>query len=351
MKQKFFLLSFLFLLIVICSFHEQVQVAFEQPGHFPPALYDFSKNSPSIAKREIGRALFYDPLLSRNKSISCASCHSPYSAFSHNDHALSHGIDDKIGNRNAPALINLAWKKSFMYDGAINHLDVQALAPISNPVEMDENFAQVIDKLAKSPIYPSLFFQAYGDSLITGERTLKCISQFLLNLVSAQSKYDSVMNQLSVFTQQEKQGYLLFQKHCSSCHTEPLFTNTSYANNGLPIDPILKDVGRYKITQQGKDSLQFMVPTLRNIEYTFPYMHDGRFQNLNQVLQHYSDGIEAYTYLSKELNHQLHLNSNERVDLIAFLLTLSDRNFIHNSKLQFPRELLLQQKKESIKTN
>lgn len=176
-------------------------------------MYDFSKNSLSQSKIDLGRALFYDPILSRNNTISCASCHSQYSAFTHIDHSLSHGIDDKIGNRNSPALMNLAWQNSFMYDGAVNHLDVQALAPINNPLEMDENMAHVIEKLQNKKLYKTLFYKAYKDTVITGERTLKALSQFMLTLVSSNSKYDSVMRKQKQFTLQEDKGYQLFKKN------------------------------------------------------------------------------------------------------------------------------------------
>ena len=230
-----------FLLFIVLSSSENKELVFQIPKNWPIPHYDFTKNPMSPAKIELGRALFYDPILSRNQAVSCASCHLSFTAFTHTDHALSHGIDDKIGKRNSPALMNLAWTKSFMWDGSINHLDMQALAPLSNPLEMDEKIENVVLKLSKSILYPTLFRKAFGDPAVTGERTLKAISQFLLTLTSANSKYDSVARNESSFTLQEKAGYASFQKNCNSCHAEPLFTNSEFENNGLPIDSGLKD--------------------------------------------------------------------------------------------------------------
>lgn len=310
---------------------------FKTPPNWPKPVYDFEKNALTSQKINLGRILFYDPILSRDNTISCASCHSPYSAFTHIDHDLSHGINDRIGTRNSPALMNLAWQPIFMWDGAVNHLDVQALAPINHPDEMGEKIENVILKLQKLKNYRSLFSKAFGDSIITGEHTLKAISQFMLTLVSANSKYDSVMRKQTKFTLQEKNGYKLFQKNCSSCHKEPLFSNFNFENNGLAIDTTLKDYGRMKITKNRMDSLRFKVPTLRNIEFSFPYMHDGRFKRLSEVLKHYTTGIQKGPTLSKNLDSPIVLNSNEKIDLISFLLTLTDKNFIYNTNHNDPK--------------
>lgn len=310
------------------------------PSSWPQPVYDFLKNPIDKNKVFLGRVLFYDPILSANNSVSCESCHSPFSAFTHIDHALSHGIYDSIGKRNSPALMNLAWKKSFMWDGAIHHLDVQALAPISHPLEMGSSIKEVVAKLQSSKKYRQLFYEAYGDSLATGEKTLKAISQFLLTLVSANAKYDRVMDGRETFTDQEQKGYVLFQKNCASCHKEPLFTNDDFANNGLPIDPHLDDHGRMDITMSAADADKFKVPTLRNIEYTYPYMHDGRFKKLSEVLHHYSDGIVSSNTLAIQLKNKITLLSEEKVDLIAFLLTLSDKEFVFNANHGYPKEII-----------
>lgn len=312
----------------------------QYPDYFPKPEYDFSKNPLTPAKTELGRILFYDPILSKDNSVSCASCHSPYNAFAHTDHDLSHGINDQIGTRNAPALFNLAWQKTFMWDGAINHLDMQALAPISDATEMGESIEGVVKKLQEKPLYPSLFFNAFQDSTITGEHVLKALSQFQLTLVSANSKYDQVQNGTAEFTEQEKNGYKLFQQNCNSCHTEPLFSSYEFANNGLAIDTTLNDFGRWKITQKSSDSLKFKIPTLRNLSFTHPYMHDGRFRKLHKVLNHYTKQLQQSPTIAEGLKKNLVLTSNEKTDLIAFLLTLNDKEFVFNPKHQFPKEIL-----------
>lgn len=333
---------FLLASIALFSFRTAIEdTSFVIPTRFPLPVYDFSKNKLTKDGIQLGRVLFYDPILSRNNSISCASCHSQYAAFAHIDHALSHGIDDSIGLRNAPALMNLAWQKTFMRDGAINHLDMQALAPITHPKEMGENFIHAISKLRQSNVYPSLFYKAFNDSIITGERTLKAISQFMLTLVSANSKYDSVLRKQAYFSAQEKKGYKLFKQYCACCHAEPLFTNDEFMNNGLALDTTLNDFGRQLVTQQSSDYLKFKVPTLRNIELTMPYMHDGRYKSLSHVLNHYTNGVQHSKTLATQLHRPIVLTSNEKVDIIAFLLTLTDKHFLFNRDFAYPKDILL----------
>jgi cytochrome c peroxidase len=335
MNSKVFVIAVLFLLIT--AFSGKDNPVFKFPVYFPEPVYNFKNNPLDSNAIELGRILFYDPALSRNNTISCASCHSPYNAFAHTDHDLSHGIDDQIGFRNAPALFNLAWQSSFMWDGAIKNLDMQALAPISHPKEMGEDIASVVKKLNNNPEYKRRFFQVFKDSTVTGERMLKVLSQFQLTLISDQSKYDLVKQGKTVFTEQEENGYKLFLKNCNVCHTEPLFFKNDFANNGLPVDTTLKDYGKWTITKQSKDSLLFKIPTLRNLSYTFPYMHDGRFKKLHEVLNHYTQGIVKTPTLAKELKTPIQITANEKADLIAFLLTLNDKNFVFNKKHQFSK--------------
>jgi len=328
------------IIILLFAFASADKSLFTIPKNWPKPVYNFKKNQLTDSKILLGRVLFYDPILSRNNTISCANCHSQYNAFTHADHALSHGIEDRIGTRNSLALMNLAWHQSFMWDGAINHLDMQALAPISHHDEMDENIKHVTEKLQASKIYPLLFYKAFNDSIITGENTLKAISQFMLILISANSKYDKVKRLEDSFTKQEENGYRLFKQNCASCHTEPLFTNMEFENNGLPIDSLLNDIGRKRITQNKQDYLKFKVPTLRNIEFSNPYMHDGRFKRIYEVINHYTN-IKDSKKLSPKLQKPIVFTSNEKVDLTAFLLTLTDKEFLFNPIFGFPKEVLL----------
>lgn len=319
------------------------QDLFVKPKNWPDPIYHFNRNQLTKEKILLGRVLFYDPILSNDSTISCNSCHSPFNAFTHVDHALSHGIHDSIGTRNSPALMNLAWQNTFMWDGAINNLDMQSLAPISHPAEMASHINDVVKKLNRSKLYKKLFDDAYQDSIATGEKTLKAIAQFMLTIVSANSKYDKVMNKNAEFTVQEQNGYQIFKKNCASCHTEPLFTNGTFANNGIGTDTVLNDIGRMKVTQRKEDAYKFKVPTLRNIEFSYPYMHDGRFKKLGEVLNHYSNGIKQSETLSGKLKSGITLSANEKVDLMAFLLTLSDKQFLFDSNFAYPKEFLSKQ--------
>lgn len=341
MKTKYLVTCLIFFFCL--AFRYAGDRLFSVPNHFPEPSYNFADNPLSPEKVLLGRALFYDPILSKDNTISCATCHSQFSAFTHVDHALSHGINDQVGLRNSTTLINLAWQSTFMRDGAIHHLDFQALEPITNPVEMGEDFENVVSKLQASTIYPDLFLKAFGESTITGEHVLKAISQFELTLVSHNSKYDSVIQNQAVFTEQELKGYSLFKKECSSCHTEPLFTNDQFLNNGLSVDTTLNDFGRYRVTRNPSDSLLFKVPTLRNVQYSHPYMHDGRFKKLSQVLDHYTDGIIESKTLATELHIPIELTPNEKVDIVAFLFTLTDKSFLYNPDYFYPREVFSKQ--------
>ncbi len=327
--------------LLLLSFGKLKEVIFSVPYGWPQPVYDFKKNPLAQEKIDLGRMLFYEPKLSRDNTISCASCHLPQTAFSHVDHALSHGIDNRIGTRNSPALVNLAWSGSFMWDGAVNHLDMQSLAPIENHLEMDEKIANVAAKLQSSRIYPKLFYEAYGDSLIDATKILKSVSQFMLTVVSCDSKYDRVMQHEKEehFSESESHGYELFKANCAACHKEPLFTNGKFENNGLAPDADLKDGGRIKVTRKIGDSLKFKVPTLRNIEVSYPYMHDGRYKNLQMVLFHYTEDLYSSPTLSDKLRRKITLNEQDKNDLIAFLKTLTDESFLRNPKYAYPREM------------
>lgn len=330
-KLFFIALAFLAAVFLLPGFFRPAgePVALRYPADWPPPVYDFSRNPLTREGIQLGRRLFYDPVFSRDSTVSCAGCHLSYTAFTHVDHALSHGIEDRIGTRNSPALMNLAWARAFMWDGAVQHLDFQALAPIAHPAEMDHSMEKVVEKLSASPQYSALFTAAFGDPAVTGERVLKAIAQFELTLVSANSKYDRVLAGQDSFSRQERSGYRLFRQHCASCHAEPFFTNFNFERNGLPADTVLNDAGRMRITQNPADSLKFKVPTLRNVEVSAPYMHDGRFRKLREVLNHYTQ--------TTALNRRIDLSPNDKTDLVAFLLTLTDREFLFNPDFAFPK--------------
>ena len=328
------------LILISLAFAEKLttSIYFDVPKDWPKPHYDFKNNPLTEEGFQLGRHLFYDPILSRDNTISCASCHLQATGFTHVDHGLSHGIEGKIGTRNSLALMNLAWTKDFMWDGGVNHLDVQPLAPITSAVEMDEALENVVAKLQTQEKYQLLFEKAFGTKKITGQLTLKALSQFLVMLKTSNSKYDKVIRKEEKFTDSEQNGYALFKTNCASCHQEPLFTSNKFENNGLAIDTTLNDVGRMKITNNPNDYLKFKVPTLRNVQFTFPYMHDGRFKTLTEVVKYYNSGIHNSTTLSKELLKPMNLSDNARVDLVAFLKTLSDTEFLFDQRFSYPKE-------------
>lgn len=308
-------------------------VKFVSPQGWPEPHYH-----PEVtpAGFRLGRRLFFDPGLSRDSSTSCASCHLQFTGFTHVDHALSHGINGLKGTRNSMTLFNLAWSQSFMWDGGVNNLEVQPLSPITNPVEMDNTLANVVNRLNTSPTYKKLFYAAFGDSIATGQYVLKALAQFTSMLVSCNSKYDKYVRKEAggELTEVELKGLNVFREKCSSCHTEPLFTNNTFQNNGLPVDTELNDYGRIRITHNLDDSLKFKVPSLRNVVVSYPYMHDGRFHTLRQVLDFYSDGVMHSRTLAPQLKNNIRLNEEEKVEILAFLQTLTDNDFLFDMRFR-----------------
>ena len=309
---------------------------FVVPKGWPKPAYDFKNNPLTKQGAELGRKLFYDTRLSKDGSLSCGSCHQQFAAFATYDHNLSHGFNNSQTTRNAPSLANLAWTKNFMADGGINHLDLQPLAPITAPNEMAETLESVMAKLKADSVYKKLFVKAFGDATINTQRMTKALSQFLVMMVSSNSKYDKVKRGEATFILPEQLGYDIFKSKCATCHTEPMFTDYSYRNVGMPIDTFLKDYGRMMITRKKEDSLKFKVPSLRNVAYTAPYGHDGRFFSLMNVFEHYrSKAIDGPTTDSL-FKHKLLLSNFEIGQLTAFLYTLSDTTFLKDKRFAEP---------------
>jgi cytochrome c peroxidase len=307
------------------------------PPGFPQPENIFSNNPLTREGFELGRKLFYDGRLSRDGNFPCASCHQQFAAFSTFDHALSHGIDDQFTTRNAPGLFNLAWYKELHWDGGINHLEVQPLAPISAPNEMGETMDNIIVKLNQDASYPQMFHAAFGNNTINSQRILKALAQFMGMMVSAGSKYDAVKNGKTTFTPAEESGYAIFRAKCETCHREPLFTDLSYRNTGLPVNTFLKDRGRMRITNASGDSLKFKVPSLRNVFLTAPYGHDGRFYSIGAVLDHYRTGVVDGLTTDPLVRGGISISSQERYDLQQFLRTLTDTAFVKNPLFAQPQ--------------
>lgn len=321
------------MLFISCGFNTPRFPGFSIPSNFPPVTYHMNNNPITEKGFLLGKTLFYEPRLSRNNTISCAGCHIQSSAFTQHGHDVSHGIDDRLGTRNSPPIMNLAWSGTFMWDGGIFDLDLQPLAPIANHVEMDETMQNVIRKLQSDKSYAGMFTSAFGTPGITSSRILKALSQFMLMCISSNSRYDSVMRgEGSVaFTEQESAGYLIFQKKCATCHTPPLFTDQSFRNNGLSISAV-NDKGRFAVTLRPDDQYKFKVPSLRNLAYTAPYMHDGRYLTLNAVLEHYTNSVQRTPGLDALLQVNgrpgISLTEGDKKKLLAFLNTLNDKKFV-----------------------
>ena len=203
------------------------------PPGWPKPFDIFAKTHLTEEVFQLGRKLFYDGRLSKDGNFSCASCHQQFAAFATFDHDFSHGFDDQFTTRNAPALQNLAWVPLYHWDGGINHIEVQALSPLTAHNEMAENIDSVLKKLRADAEYKRMFKKAFGKEEINSQKMLKAIAQFVGTLVSANSKYDKVKRGEDTFNPSELHGYEVFKMKCEHCHKEPLFTDNSFRNNGL----------------------------------------------------------------------------------------------------------------------
>ncbi len=314
--------------------YDPVFLELEIPSNFPEPTYDIENNKPTQAGFELGKKLFYDGKLSSTGVISCGFCHIQEFAFTHHTHIVSHGVNGALGTRNAPALQNMIFLESFNWDGSVAHLDMQPIVPITAEVEMNESIGNVLQKLQNDPSYVEAFNKAFENGEIDTENMFKAISQFVMLMVSANTKFDKVMrNEGSTFTEQENLGKAVFEQKCAGCHSGVLFTDHSYRNNGLAVDPQYNDEGRKKVTGQETDKYRFRVPSLRNIAVTFPYMHDGRFQSLRDVLDFYDNNVQNTQNLDPDLINNdgsfgIPLTEEEKDQIISFLNTLTDDDFL-----------------------
>lgn len=322
-------------LLYACSKREankpaEEPIVFVKPANFPSPTYNFEGNPLSNKAFALGKKLFYDVRLSADKSVSCGSCHQQFAAFAQLDHNVSHGVNNCLGKRNAPVLFNLAWQREFFWDGGAKNLEIVPVNAITDACEMATDLNTIVSFLKGTNPYPQLFTDAFGQNSITSQNLLRALAQFTATMVSANSKYDKIMRnpQQHAFTADEQQGYELFKAKCASCHQEPLFTDLSYRSNGLDINSA--DEGRKIITGLESDKGKFRVPTLRNIELSAPYMHDGRFNTLEKVLEHYNSGIQRAPNLDPLLKTGMALSVTQKQQIISFLKTLSDDEFIKN---------------------
>ena len=325
----------------------------EYPSHFPDMEIPY--DNPMTAEGvQLGRFLFYEKKLSGNNSMSCANCHQLENAFAENQQ-YSTGIEGVSGSRNSMPLFNLGWEEFFTWDGSKNTLESQILEPVPNPIEMHQDWKSATDKLNSDVIYRNRFFRAFGEEGIDSIKVAKAIAQFLRTIISSSSKYDVMykfeygipltnteFELLESVEPEQWAGYDLFKSlngaDCFHCHSGPLMRVKKFSNNGL--DESFSDLGRAIITESADDAGKFKVPTLRNIELTAPYMHDGRFNTLDEVIEHYSSGIHLSPTIDPliEFANQggVQLDAQEKFLLKKFLLTLTDTVFIKNPNFRDP---------------
>ncbi|HCY96694.1 cytochrome c peroxidase [uncultured Polaribacter sp.] len=303
-----------------------------------------ANNLLTIEGIALGKKLFFDPVLSGDETQSCASCHSPQKSFT-DQQPFSIGVAGNSGNRNAMPLFNLAWNfdERFAWDGKEFGLERQALEPVSNPIEMHGDWKKIGRKLAASSSYKDLFLQAFGSSKIDSTSITKAIAQFERTLISGNAKFDKYLRGETSLTAEEQNGFNVFMDeskgdcfHCHGSDNNPLWTDNKFHNNGL--DNVFTDLGFGAVTGDPNDNGKFKSPSIRNLVFTAPYMHDGRFASLEEVIDHYSEGLKkspTIDPLMKRVNQGgVQLSVVEKTNLKAFLQTLSDYDFVRNPAFQ-----------------
>ncbi|WP_275315900.1 cytochrome-c peroxidase [Tenacibaculum bernardetii] len=343
----------LLLLLMSCSSKEENDVYTPVPVNLEiPELFQQKIIAPVIPTNNplteegiaLGKKLFFDKILSQNNTQSCATCHNPAKAFTDNTQ-FSEGVDGLLGKRNSMPLFNLAWNfdERFTWDGKELSLERQALEPVRNPIEMHSKWTNVAERIKNHPEYPTLFQQAFGNTKIDSILITKAIAQFERTLISGNSKFDQFLLGKTTLTPQEQNGFDVFMDeargdcfHCHGSNNNPLWTDNKFHNNGL--DAVLSDLGLAKVTGDPNDNGKFKSPSLRNLKFTAPYMHDGRFVTLDEVINHYSTGLKTSSTidpLMKKVNEGgVNLSEKDKSDLKAFLLSLSDNDFVNNLDFQ-----------------
>lgn len=359
MKKILYTLFAVSCLFAACDPKEPV----EMPATYDPTPYDLkigdfptpdlpADNKLTVAGVQLGRMLFYEKMLSKDGTQACADCHKQQDAFS-DIRQFSIGVEKLPGKRQAMAIMNLAWHQNGLFwDGRAPHVRDQALKPIQDPLEMNETLLNVVDKLLANKKYTDQFIRAFGDAAVTSERMGLALEQFMLTMVSNNSKYDQSLQGKTTLTAAEEHGRVLFftefdpfgstkGAECFHCHAGHNFTNDEFMNNGLDSDASMTDEGRKKVTNDAADRGRFKVPSLRNIALSPPYMHDGRFATLEEVIEHYNTGVKNSNTIEFILQYNLQpgglrLTAQDKSDLIAFLKTLTDTEFLTNASYAKP---------------
>lgn len=301
------------------------------PKHFPEPVYKWTNNKLSLEKINLGRDLFYDPILSVDSTIHCGTCHAIEHAFADHNTALSFGVEGRVGKRNSPGLANLIWYKNLNWDGGIINIETLPVAPIELHFEMAETLSNVLKKLNNSTKYKQAFKTAFGSSEISSADMLKSLAQFMSSMISSNSKYDKYLRGEVQLNNFEMEGLELFKANCSSCHAGVLQSNFGFANNGLT-EKKDSDFGRYLITLNEDDKWKFRIPSLRNVAITYPYMHDGSIFSLKTVIKLYSNGNNEIKD-SRIPQDGFKFTAAQQDALYNFLLTLTDFEFMSNPDL------------------
>lgn len=351
LKKSIYSLFFL-IIIISCSLKEEELYKPKPVSLKIPTLFQQKLIMPIIPTNNplteegitLGKKLFFDKILSKDNTQSCASCHNPKRAFT-DETRFSNGVDGNFGQRNSMPLFNLAWnfEERFSWDGKETSLENQALEPIRNPIEMHSKWTNVAQRIKNHAAYPTLFQQAFGTTKIDSTLITKALAQFERTLISGNSKFDNYLLGKIQLTPEEKNGFDVFMDeargdcfHCHGSNNNPLWTDNEFHNNGL--DTILSDIGLAKITGDPNDNGKFRSPSLRNLKFTAPYMHDGRFATLEEVINHYSTGLkfsETIDPLMKSVSKGgVNISEKDKIDLKKFLLTLSDNDFVNNTEFQ-----------------
>lgn len=317
------------------------RVPLDIPAH-ATAYVGIELDEPLRAQVELGRHLFYDPLLSADGTVSCASCHLQANGFS-DPRALSVGVGGGLGDRNAMALVNLGFDNAFFWDGREHSLSDQAFDPIRHPLEMAESWGNVEQKLRQSETYPKLFFEAFGNLDIDSNQVTQAIAAFETTMLSFDAPFDAFFydGEMDMLDSAALRGFELFfgDAECVHCHAGPLLTDQTFKSNGL--DGAVTDPGLGAISGLDSDLGKFKVPTLRNIAQTAPYMHDGRFATLFEVVEHYNSGVDS---LAPNLDPDMHIYASglnltvqQKLDLVAFMESFTDEGFLTNPAFSDPR--------------
>lgn len=359
MKQlKYLIILFVGILIInACDKNEAPPVTIDETPYLLeygalPAPDLPADNPLTVQGVELGRMLFYETMLSKDGSQACADCHRQPDGFSDTTQ-FSIGVEGLPGGRQAMPIFNMAWHTNeFFWDGRAHLLRDQSLLPIQDPLEMNETLDNVVAKLSAEKTYRDQFTRAFGSDEITPDKMALAMEQFMMSIVSYDSKYDRYLAGLVELTESEARGLVLFETEynpffpdmsgadCAHCHGGANFENDQYMNNGLDTDAEFEDMGREDVTEDPADRAKFKVPSLRNIAVTPPYMHDGRFQTLEEVIDHYNEGIkESSTADVTVLNTKdtgLFLTDQDKEDLINFMKTLTDDTFLNNEAYKTP---------------